>query len=217
MERQFVGLIGDVVGSRRLGASARDDLQGQIRRSLEEINERFSSSVAAKFLITIGDEFQGLLQDSAVLPELIRALEMGLPNTVLRLGIGRGAIHTGPAEYAIGMDGPAWHAAREALTQARAGRRLGGVFMGFGESEDRILNGFARVLHHIRSRLTEKQRELLEALLENGTQSRIAARTGVTKQAVSKQAASAGLDAYREGEGGWKLTLVRASTASPRP
>src|SRR5712671_513695 len=146
MERQFVGLIGDVVGSRRLGASARDDLQGQIRRSLEEINERFSSSVAAKFLITIGDEFQGLLQDPAVLPELIRALEMGLPNTVLRLGIGRGAIHTGPAEYAIGMDGPAWHAAREALTQARAGRRLGGVFMGFGESEDRILNGFARVL-----------------------------------------------------------------------
>jgi len=179
-----------------------------MQKTLEDINGTFAPSLAAKFLITVGDEFQGLLGDPVIIPKLIRELEVNLPTTRLRLGIGRGPLHTDLGDYAIAMDGPAWHAARKALEEAKVGRRFGGVFVGFGATEDRILNGMARVLHHVRSHLTAKQRELLEALLQNGTQTEIASREGISKQAVSKQARSAGLEAYKEAEEAWRLILT---------
>ena len=93
-------------------------------------------------------------------------------------------------------------------------RRLGGVFVGFGARADATLNGFARVLYHVRSRLTTKQRALLEQLLDAGTQAKIALRSGVTKQAISKQVKAAGGEAYREAEDAWRLNLANISGES---
>jgi hypothetical protein len=208
----YVAVIGDVIRSRRLTVSVRRDVQRRLNSTLEALNSRYPRAVAAKFLITVGDEFQGLLRDASILPELIRVMELSLPDVDFRLGIGRGEVYTDLNDYAIGMDGPAWHAARAAIEDAKTNRRLGGVFAGFGEDRDVILNGLARVLHHLRSRLTVKQRQLLEALLQAGTQSEIALRSGITKQAVSKQARAAGGEAYREAERAWKLVLVNPST-----
>lgn len=206
--RVYVTVIGDVVKSRQLPSFARRDLQRRIERTLGSLNDRFASAIAAKFLITIGDEFQGLLHEPAVLPMLIRSLEMGLLGIDVRLGIGSGVIETDLQDYAIGMDGPAWHAARKALEQAETGRRLGGVFLGFGERDDRTLNGIARVLYHSRTRMTAKQRQLLEVFLANSTQQEVAAKAGVTKQVISKQARAAGWEAYREAEGAWSWILA---------
>ncbi|TMQ58043.1 MAG: hypothetical protein E6K76_09040 [Candidatus Eisenbacteria bacterium] len=215
MPTLYVGVIGDIVRSRQIAPHARSALQRRIGRTLQQINSHFALSLAAKFLITIGDEFQGLLRDPVAIPDLVRELEMNLPNTSLRLGIGRGALYTDLGEYAIGMDGPAWYAARGALEDARASRRFGGVFVGFGPKEDQVLNGMARVLHHVRSRLTMKQRELLEALLQDETQAEIATREGISKQAVSKRARAGGLEAYREAEAAWKLVLAATKQRSP--
>ena len=211
----YVGVIGDVIRSRQIAPQARSSFQRRMGRTLQQINSHFAPSLAAKFLITIGDEFQGLLRDPVVIPDLVRELEMNLPQASIRLGIGRGALYTDLGEYAIGMDGPVWHAARRALEDARVSRRLGGVFVGFGSKEDQLLNGIARVLHHVRSRLTAKQRELLEALLQGETQAEIATRERISKQAVSKRARAGGLEAYKEAEAAWKLVLANAERHSP--
>jgi hypothetical protein len=208
----YVAIIGDIVRSRRLPSATRRHVQRRLDEILQAMNTRYRKALASKFLITVGDEFQGLLRDPSVVPELIRRLENGLPDIDVRLGIGRGRLDTDLKAFAIGMDGEVWHAARAAIEDARANRRLGGVFLGFGERTDTALNGFARVLHHIRSRLTTKQRELLEALLEAGTQTEVAVRVGITRQAVSKQMRAAGGDAYREAEAAWKVVLTDAST-----
>jgi hypothetical protein len=105
------------------------------------------------------------------------------------------------------MDGPAWHAARRAIELAKTQQRLGGVFRGFAQRDELVLNGLARALHQLRARLTPKQRRLLEALLELDSQKQLAAQTGVSKQAVSKQARAAGVQAYREAEACWKVVL----------
>src|SRR5262245_59600943 len=104
---EYSAVIGDVVKSRRLETAARRDLQRQIQRTLQRVNRQFASALAAKFLITVGDEFQGLLRQPAVLPALIRFLETSLPDIDIRLGIGRGRLDTDLKEYAMGMDGPA--------------------------------------------------------------------------------------------------------------
>jgi hypothetical protein len=71
------------------------------------------------------------------------------------------------------------------------------------------------VLHYVRNRLTIKQRNLLEALLETETQAEIAVKAGISKQAVSKQARAAGSDAYREAESAWKLILSNVEEEHP--
>lgn len=206
----YIAIIGDVLRSRQFTSAARRDLQRRLNAALTDLNTRYKPAIASKFLITVGDEFQGLLLDATVVPEMIRSIEVRLPDIEVRLGIGRGAVHTALEEYALGMDGPAWHAARTAIENAKARRRLGGVFAGFGPASDTALNGFARILHYVRSRLTSKQRELLEALLEHGSQIEIASRAGITRQAVSKQTKAAGGEAYREAEQAWRLLLEHA-------
>jgi len=215
MATLYVGVIGDFVRSRQIAPQARSSLQRRLGRTLQQINSHFAPSLAAKFLITIGDEFQGLLRNPVVIPDLVRELEMNLPDANMRLGIGKGDLYTDLGEYAIGMDGPVWHAARRALEDAKVSRRFGGVFVGFGRQEDQILNGIARVLHHVRSRLTTKQRGLLEALLRDETQAEIATRERISKQAVSKRARAGGLEAYKEAEAAWKLVLANTKQHSP--
>jgi hypothetical protein len=207
---RYVAFIADIVGSRRITGVQRRDLQERIELLLTEINREFAPAIAAKFLITIGDEFQGLLRSAAIIPRLMRRLETSLPDISLRAGIGSGTIETDLRPAAVGMDGPVWHAARAAIEEAKHGDRLGGVFHGFGADEDLVHNGFARVLHLLRARLTDKQRQLMDALLGGQSQKELSRSTGVSKQAVSKQARAAGVEAYREAELAWRSVLERA-------
>jgi DNA-binding CsgD family transcriptional regulator len=207
----YIAIIADIVRSRLIGAPVRQQLQRRVEAALTELNRRFSTALAAKFIVTVGDEFQGLLRAAPVIPQLVRHLEMALPEIDLRFGIGRGDLETDLREYAIGMDGPVWHAARGAIESAKASRRLGGVFAGFDHGDDLLLNGLARVLHHMRSRLTPKQRRILEDLLSDGSQKDLARRAGVSPQAISKQARAAGWNTYREGEAAWRALLSRSS------
>ena len=206
---RYVAFIADIVDSRRITGAQRRDLQQRIELVLTEINREFAPAIAAKFLITVGDEFQGLLRSGAIIPRLMRRLETSLPDITLRSGIGFGTIETELRPSAVGMDGPVWHAARAAIEEAKHGDRLGGVFHGFGPDEDLVHNGFARVLHLLRARLTDKQRQLMDALLGGQSQKELSRSTGVSKQAVSKQARAAGVEAYREAELAWRSVLER--------
>ena len=208
----FVAVIGDLGA----GGASRQASRWELAAALEDLNHRFGSVVVARFRMTAGDQFQGLLRHPLMVPELVRALEVALPAVPLRVGIGYGAIDTDLPDYAAGLDGPAWAAARRALEEARTNRRGGGVFLGFGAEQDLMLNGFARLLHHLRARLTAKQRQLLEHLLENGTQKELAAGAGVSKQAISKQARALGWAAYREGEWAFRAVLSALSPAPAR-
>jgi len=209
-EARYVAIIADIVDSRRITGARRRELQKRLELLLSEVNRDFAQAIAANFLITVGDEFQGLLRGAAVIPALMRRLEIALPDITLRTGIGYGMLETELRPSAIGMDGPVWHAARAAIDEAKRTDRLGGVFQGFGTTEDLIHNGFARVLHLLRSRMTDKQRRLMDALLGTQTQKEIAQSSGVSKQAVSKQARAAGVEAYREAELAWQSVLDRA-------
>src|SRR5437762_1196086 len=91
---RYVALIADIVDSRSVTGKRRRDLQQRLERLLTDINRDFAQAIAAKFLITIGDEFQGLLRSAAILPELMRRLETDLPDVTLRTGIGFGQLET---------------------------------------------------------------------------------------------------------------------------
>lgn len=202
-----MAIIADIVQSRNIHGSERRSLQRRLNEVLRQINTRHAKAILSKFVITTGDEFQGLLANATAIPDIVWTLEQELPTVEIRIGVGCGGLDTPLAEYAVGMDGPVWHRARSAVVEAESSRRLGGVFEGFGDPDQAILNGLARLMRHLREQLTRKQREILHALRENPLQTALAENRGISKQAVSKQAKSAGWDAFREGEAAWGAAL----------
>lgn len=203
-----VALIGDLAASRELGAGRRRGVQERLDELLAELNREFEASLLARLTITLGDEFQGVLSDPGVLPDLTWRLAVGLPEMRIWTGVGRGAIETELRNEAVGMDGPAFHRAREALDEAKTSRRHGGVYEGFGD-DDPVLGGLARLVDRLRADLTDAQVEAVDLARRGMTQRDVAERLGVTPQAVSQRLAAAGWEALREGEEALEILLRR--------
>jgi len=130
-----------MVRSRSVSPAQRSRIQEEFTELIEGLNQLYGGHLRAKFIITLGDEFQGLLRDAEIIPDLVWTLERGFTARVLRLGFGYGSIHTSIKEYAINVDGPALHSARSSLEAAKRRSWAGGVFTGFGATLDPALNG----------------------------------------------------------------------------
>lgn len=176
---------------------------------MREMNRRYARALRAKFVITLGDEFQVLLDDVTQLPSILFQIEQCFRDLPIRTGVGFGTLTTPVGEYAINVDGPALHRAREAVNLARRKRALGGVFNGFGDF-DPILNGFARLAYNHRARMTARQLAVADLLRKGATQEQAARRLSITRQAVSEHVTSSGWSAYVEAEAGWIAALELA-------
>jgi len=205
-ERECLALIADMVQSRELKSHQRRQTQLTFGTFLKNINSEFRKAVLARFVVTLGDECQGILYDARVLPDLLWRFDE-FKTRQLRVGVGWGVLYTPIGRDAINIDGPALHHARGAIERAKKDRLLGGVFEGFGQDHDSVFNGFARLLYHHRANLSDQQREVVAHLRSGLNQTQTAEKMGVTKQAVSLYAARAGWEAYSEGEQAFKTAL----------
>lgn len=208
-----IALIADMVKSRELTREERADVQERFSEFIHDLNGKYRHAILARFVITLGDEFQGLLSDPSVVPDLMWDLHYKFQTRPLRVGVGFGLIDTPIGRNAINIDGPALHQARNAIDLAKREKLLGGVFSGFGETYDSAFNGFARLLQHHRSRLKRQQRRVIELLRQSRMQIAIARELGVSRQAVSLYARAAGWEAYHEGENGWRSLLAEISSS----
>ena len=208
---RYTAVIADMVASRAMSPSQRARVQVAFARLIGLLNRLYADHLRAKFVITLGDEFQGLLRNPEVIPQLVWTLERKLPDIAFRLGFGYGRIYTSLKEYAINVDGPALHRARAAIEAAKRHKLRGGVFDGFG-SLDAPLNGFARVLQHQRAIWPPRQLEVVRRLHDGKKGVDIARALGITKQAVSRYASLAGWEAYAEAERGWSALLRSLGT-----
>ncbi len=57
--RPSIAVIGDIVASRRVGQAQRSLVQRQLEGLVTTLNARYRRAIAARFLVTLGDEFQG--------------------------------------------------------------------------------------------------------------------------------------------------------------
>ncbi|MGB4438298.1 MAG: SatD family protein, partial [Sedimentibacter sp.] len=57
----YIAIIGDIVNSKKI--DNRNDVQIKLKSLLKRIDEKYTDDIASDFMITLGDEFQGLLKD----------------------------------------------------------------------------------------------------------------------------------------------------------
>lgn len=210
-------VIVDVVKSRALDADSRRGLQATILTTLDRWNHGYMVSLAAFFTMTLGDEFEGLVANPEIIPDMMWELERDTAGVQFRWGLGFGEVHTLIGTDVGSIDGPAFHGARAAINEARKDGKEGGVYAGYMATDTDALNGLARLLAHQRRRFSKEQREAIELLRAGSSQSDAAQQLGVSKQALSQRIRAAGWPAYTEGERALKALLAayRHEVSSP--
>ena len=206
--QRYIALIADMVRSRDILPSRRRRLQADFANLVDTLNRDYQKAIAAKFVITLGDEFQGLLKSASLIPDLMWRFEREFPERRLRVGLGFGTLDTPIQKVAINVDGPTLRLARTAIELAKKTRATGGVFCGFGDW-DESFNGIAQLLSFHRLRWTESQRTIADLLRQGMSQVQVARKLRIRPQVVSRQMLAAGWIPYAGGENAWRMILQK--------
>jgi len=204
MKSDYCVVIGDISKSKELRDRA--GIQERFKAAIEEINQRFTDSIVSKFLVTIGDEFQGVLNDAAKSYDIIVAMRELLYPVEFVFGVGVGTITTEIAPEAIGMDGPAFYNARVALEEGKGGG-YEVRYRGVGESFDYLINAMLVLIEALKRNWTEHQFKVISIYRETSNQAEVARRLKVSRSAISQILAAAGWDAIAVGEDAVKKLL----------
>jgi len=208
MAIEWIALIADMVASRELTPRSRAGAQRRLSSLLDGLNRDHAADLGAKFVVTLGDEFQAIIKNPAVIPDLIWEIETQFQDGTFRFGFGRGPLHTKLQDFAINVDGPAFHKARAAIDSAKKHNLLGGMFHGFSSDGDSILNGLARLLWQHRVRWKPRQLATVVLARRGLKQQEIARRFKITDAAVSDSLRAAAWTTYVEGETAFRHALA---------
>lgn len=215
-DSSYVALIGDIRGSRDV--DDRQEVQTEFKRVVDALNEQVASSaIASPFTVTTGDEFQVLLTDASAAVDAAVAASDRFHPARLRFGIGRGGLDTelNPTQ-AIGMDGPCFHRARDAIDSARED----GAWLrvaGWSDGLEAHVNAMFDLVQGVREDWTDRQAEFALALAEAGTQNRVADRYDVSKSTVSESLSAGHVKAVRAAERSLATVLRQNLTGDERP
>lgn len=203
----YLALIADVIDSKMV--QERLDLQKQVEKTLQKMNELFGDYLASRFTLTLGDEFQALLEVDAPVFQIIDTLRLELNPTQLRFGIGLGEIVTeiDPLQ-SIGADGPAYWNARAAINFVHQKNDYGNTQIYFSsgkENQDFFVNALIASGEAIRSGWRDSQEEILLNLLkrsvysESFSQQDLAQSLAINPSALSKRLKSSSIRVYLRG------------------
>lgn len=214
---KYFAIISDIKVSKSL--SERDEVQKKLKRILKYVNEVYRNDIAAKFLITLGDEFQGLLANPDCLLEIIKYIQTEMYPVKLRFGIGIGEIYTEiNPEAAIGADGPAYYAARRMIEdiheqEKKIKKQAADIQISFYDKEIleiTEINTLLSLMKIIEDNWSEKQRYTIWDMIANGgSQEECAKRMGTTQSTVARRLADGNYIVYEK----TKITIKRAIDA----
>ncbi|MDR7400641.1 MAG: SatD family protein [Armatimonadota bacterium] len=178
----YAVVTADLVVSRDL--PDRREWQGRLRDLVDRLNTWHQSDLAAPFMITLGDEIQGLIRDPRRFPPVVATVHSTIRPDRITVGVGIGPIATAPAVRVTEMDGPAFVRAREAVEFGKeAGREV--VVVSGTPAADVVLNALYALLGGIQRRWTVKQWERVSLYRQHRSLEKVAQAVGVSKQAVS--------------------------------
>lgn len=190
---QYIVLIGDLIGSKELDEKERDRYQTILSEEIDRINNE-SLSIISPLTITLGDEFQAVYKDlSAVMADSWSILAALHPVGV-RFSIGIGPIYTPiNREQSLGMDGPAFHVARDGIDRIKESGRIYKISPGSPADQTEAVLSLVSLVNHSLQLLSNEIKEwkksrlqVLVMLQEGLSVKKIAEEIGISESAVYK-------------------------------
>jgi len=197
-DNYYIAIIGDIVHSKELWN--RKESQEKLEAVLDSVNKKYSDAIASKFMITLGDEFQGLLKNGAETMKLIAEIEIGMFPVQIRFGIGIGRITTDiNPDFPLGADGPAYYNARKMVDAIKSiekkNRTSDADVMIATEGSppsDQLLNTILSLNAALKKKWSDRQREIVfDCILHGDNQVKAAERLGISQSSVQKGLANA--------------------------
>lgn len=190
-------LIGDLIESRKLSNRGRAATQKDLKTVLGQIN-RDASGILSPWTITLGDEFQAVYQSAGSLFTHLWTIMAAIHPVYARFSVSAGAITTPiNRKQAIGMDGPAFHAARDGVNILKKDEGLLRVNIQNPEIE-RLMNASLMLVSKEMLGWNSNRFHILQKLGQGEEVSRIAADMGLSEVAVYKNRKAGALDVIHE-------------------
>lgn len=193
---EAVVLLADVKGSRRM--DERDAWADRLRDTLGALNRTYSRSLEGRFEVQKGvDEFGAVLRVGAPVGNVLVRLWCDLHPIPVRISLVKGELDVAPSPQTprrrlpsvTRFDGPAFHAAADGL--ARVEKEGGYLALRLNQSHlDEMLAHYANLAYLHLLRATPRQKELLLAYEEMGSQVKVAQTHGISQPAVSEALAA---------------------------
>ncbi|MCJ7626449.1 MAG: SatD family protein [Anaerolineaceae bacterium] len=195
MTQKVVVLIGDVVGSRKI--HERDAFDNILSETLDILNCQ-NPHILSPYTITIGDEIQAVFSRADDLLSDVISIMAAIHPQKMRFSFGIGTL-INPVNpiRAIGMDGPAFHDARDGIMALKKTTNLLAID-GVDIPRIHLLRQMLFLISH-RMRKWHKTRFQVMAMLQRGTPVKeIAALLDVSDQAVYKNIQTGALEVINE-------------------
>jgi predicted DNA-binding protein YlxM (UPF0122 family) len=178
----YCAIIGDIVGSRNI--KNRQEVQDRFEDVLKMANNKYDRYVASNFMVTLGDEFQGLLYKPSLSLEVIEFIREKMYPVELVFGIGIGPMETKFSKSSsVGSDGPAYWYARKMVEKAKS--KKPSICLFSDSPEDEIINSLILIIESCSNSRTNKQQEIVKLYKELGSQYKVAERLNISQSAVS--------------------------------
>ena len=205
-KRKYCAILGDINKSRSLPNRA--SIQRKFHEAMRVLNAEFKGEIAAHFMITLGDEFQGLLFTPAASYRMVLRFAELMHPVPFSFGIGIGTISTSfDAMMTTSMDGEVFHAARSALQRSKKNRLF--LTYEFKDPAIHLLNVLAGLLEKQKTKLTPRQTTIARLMRKHANQSRVAKLLGIRQPSVWKSLASSNIKEIHEAESALTAYLAR--------
>lgn len=202
----YIAIIGDIKESRKL--KNRNNVQNKLKAVLSKINQKYESVISAKFTITLGDEFQGLLCVGENVIDIIEEIRREMSPVQIRFGIGVGEITTDiNSDMALGADGPGYYKAREAIemlkrNEQKSKTQASDIRIEIEDDRSSVtamLNTIFSLMAVIQNNWSDRQREIIWEFDKNkGSQSECAERMKISQSSVQRSLVNGNYYAYKE-------------------
>lgn len=178
----YAVITADLVLSRHL--TQRAFAQEKLSELVSALNSKLRSELASRFMITLGDEIQGMLSHPRSVPSAITLIHKFFHPTAITVGVGIGGLSTKLVPKVVEMDGPVFVNARKAVEEAKKQKVEVMIRTGIAHV-DGALGSIYSLLCGIQSRWTQKQWERVNLYRDLESIELVARRAKVTKQAIS--------------------------------
>ena len=181
-----IALIADVVESKKI--KERGYFQQQLGEKLREINEKRGSQLLSPYTITLGDEFQAVYAHyDTVLGDIWEIADAVYPHRI-RFALGYGKLTTAiNPRQAIGMDGPAFYAARTGINRLKDIDRMIIQLEGEGITHKNLFNESLCLLSLYQDKWKERTHRTFWGL-QNGQSVEELSHLSIDRETISERA-----------------------------
>jgi len=156
MEKRYIVLNGDIIGSRGLSEETRKESVKNLKKVCTELNSKFSGALSGDFYVSGRDSIQGVIRKPEKLLEMMHYIEEKMYPHKLRYGIGYGHIDTYGTPLTAEMEGEAFDNATDCIVQTRENKnRI--LFMSGNNKLDEAVNKTLRDIENIKNQWSEKE------------------------------------------------------------